>query len=271
MEGGAKKRCFFRLAVVAVWVLTGPIGALAKEEASDFAFFVGIDRPESSKPCLLGKFEAGIKLNIFHSGSEKPCPAKTSGRDVGSPEGGLEDDADFTEVTGACATKAKIGVALLGEPVIDYSAIPIREIEDPIRIDEIDKAVRGSGVLETLRKQNQDLRPGELRELNGILPKVQQIGQPGADIQIVTYNREQPTTGSAYIPPANPRVIIINGTPYPLTGWCSFDTYHVFSLNKRLYFQSGSGCCGCGIVGFELFEITNRGPKVFLSDYSLST
>jgi hypothetical protein len=264
-------RWLFRLIVVAMWAFTDS-AASAKNEPSDFAFVIGLGRSESQKPHLIGMFEPDVKVTVFHSGSDKPCPAETSsgGSHVGPPERGLEDNADFTAITGECADKVKIGVALVGKPVIDFRSIHIQEIKDSIRIGEIDKAVRASGVFESLRKKSQDLNPGEPRELAGIVPKVHQISQPGADIIIVTYNKEQQRNAAAYSPPASPRAIIINGTPYPLTGWCSFDTFHVFSLNNRLFIQSGSCCCGCGIVGFELFEITKGGPKVFLSDDSLS-
>lgn len=69
---------------------------------------------------------------------------------------------------------------------------------------------------------------------------------------------------------SGPRVIVINGIAYPLTGWCSYPFMRIFRLNGKYYLESGSACCGCGITIKELFKIEPTGLVEIQSDGSLS-
>ena len=59
---------------------------------------------------------------------------------------------------------------------------------------------------------------------------------------------------------------------YPLTGPCSFDGLpDIFEMDEKLYLQSGSSCCECGVVIGQLFEFNGKELKTVLEDGSWST
>ncbi|MEM8890534.1 MAG: hypothetical protein AAGD28_21335 [Bacteroidota bacterium] len=57
-----------------------------------------------------------------------------------------------------------------------------------------------------------------------------------------------------------------------LTGPCSFyGLPDIFLMNEKLYLQSGSTCCECGVVIGQLFEFNGKELKTVLEDGSWST
>jgi hypothetical protein len=137
-----------------------------------------------------------------------------------------------------------------------YEILPLNEIRDCTSIRDLDQLARASGLLEILLKKNRgatyalaDLSPA---------PKVISLG----DARIVEYRYSWAT---------GPRVLVLNGKISALTGQCSFPALRAFRLDGKIYIESGSSCCECGISGIELFRITPEGTVLVHSDYSLST
>jgi hypothetical protein len=203
---------------------------------------------------------------MLHPGTEKTCAGTTSA----NTEYIESANAYLTEIVGSCSPKFAIGVALLQKNVVDYKQLHLERLTEPAKVDKIDQTVRKSEVLSVLRTKAQSAVPGDLRALDGVTPKVYRLSLPKAEIFVAAYNSEHSRNEDVYVPESGPKVIMVNGRAYPLTGWCSFATLDVFRLNGQYFIHSGSRCCGCGIVGMELFRVTPKGPVEVLSDYSLS-
>jgi hypothetical protein len=97
------------------------------------------------------------------------------------------------------------------------------------------------------------------------LPKLYRYPTPKREVFIVAYDERKDVHCCS-----GPRVILISGSAYPLTGWCSYPFMRTFRLNGKYYLESGSACCGCGITIMELFKIEATGLVEAYSDGSLS-
>lgn len=233
----------------------------AAMERSDFAFAINCGEPESPALCLVGRFKAGTNVSLLESEPGNVCTAKTTSRVEKAESSG----AYFTRLYGSCKIPKEFVVAVLKKPVRDYLSVHLKEIIIADTASRIDQAIRNSRVLFKLLKKAQDLVPGKIKELEGIIPKVYEFTLPDSNVFIASYESSRENTGVS-----GPRVVIINDRHYPLTGWCSFMTLNVFRLNDQHYVQSGSCCCNCGISIMELFRITHKGLVSVVSDGRLS-
>ncbi len=227
---------------------------------SDFALVVnfGETASEPGKLWVVGKFEPARKITLLLEG-KNTCVMETSPLTEEAESSG----AILTELLGKCQTANKffLEVALIGRPVRDYERIAPKETADVEEIASIDGLIRSSNVLTSLLKKAQDRIPGELEELKGVIPKVNEVMISGSKIRIASYQKPDFD---------GPKVIMIEGRVYPLAGWCSSLNVNVFRLNGQHYAYASSYCCGCGIHIEQIFRITPEGPVEVLSEYSLS-
>jgi hypothetical protein len=223
-----------------------------------FAFVIGCDlADEPGKICLLGAFKLGIKVTLLEAKRPKICISKTS-------EFTVADSVNLMKVSPAahCGLPNQYGIAILEAKVDSYEIIELEEISDKKKVESMDKLVRVTVVLQNLLEKEQGLIPGKIDALSDILPKVYRYPIPKIEAFIVAYDKSADVSG--------PRAILINGVPYPLTGWCSYPHMRAFGLNGEYYLESGSYCCGCGITVKELFKIEPTGLVAVCSNDSLS-
>jgi hypothetical protein len=232
-------------------------GANASLAKNNFVFAVTCGEDSSGKLCLLGKFKAGTKVTFLQPETGNRCVVKTTSRTEEYESSG----AYLTRVTGSCPASKDFMVGVLEKSVLDYERLSLTEIKEAGTIRNIEKSIRSSKALLILLEKAQGIA-GEIKQLEGITPKVYRVALPGLNMFIASFRDKEKICG--------PQVVILNGNVYPLTGWCSYPTLNVFRLNGRHYIQSGSFCCDCGITIMELFLITDQGPIVEHSDSSLS-
>lgn len=160
-------------------------------------------------------------------------------------------------------TSIKPHLILLGDKV-EIKWLNLKEITDSVKKQELANRIN-------LKRDYSD----EFEDTGGALK-----------IELVAYNKEvivhefeykQETyfilsyTFADYQGPAA-TFLLSQGAEYPLTGPCSFFSYpELFLLNERLYLQSGSRCCECGISVQQLFEFNGKELKTILEDGSWST
>lgn len=237
----------------------------AAKRTSAYAFVFPFEE-EAFKLFLVGEFDAGINLTLLDPSSKATCAAKTSTRrdTVDS------SDAPLTELEGECLSNGEFGLAALETRVDDFAAVPLQVVDDPDKVQAVDAIVRGSKALNSLLTKAQDSSPGDISQLTGVTPTVHRLNVSNSEVYVASYQGEATYKQGVYAPEVNPRAVVVGNSAYPLTGWCSFEALNVFRLNGEHYIQSGSRCCGCGIVVDELFRLTPAGPVEVLSDSSLS-
>lgn len=160
----------------------------------------------------------------------------------------------------------KYSVVVLGRAVKTYAPLPLEEGIDKETIGSLDRRIQDGNYLENLLSHSKTLilAGTDVKEdIPAPLPKVVRYPLPHAEIYRATYN-----FGSADI--EGPRIILINGKMYPLTGWCSYPYLRAFLLNGDYYLETGSACCGCGMTAQVLFGIEREGPVIVHADVSES-
>jgi len=162
----------------------------------------------------------------------------------------------------SCEIVDSVPAIIPSEQIKNFSKIELKSIVDSSTIQNIDSICRTSVELKNLLKRNGGL-DYPIDELIGtLMPQIGQFVFKKDSVYIVTYKTTWDTTG--------PRLILINNTVYPLTGQCSFEKLKIYTINERYLIETGSNCCECGIIGSEIYEITQDGPVLIYSDYSWS-
>jgi len=230
----------------------------------DFAFVIPCEWVGQDGICLLGKHKAGVPVSLFNVKRSRLCFAKTT---KSSYNNGELWRFYFTKVIpeDQCDSPDLYSVAVLGPGVSTYQVLQLKEITDEQIIKPLDDAVRRTTVLESLRMKAQGLIAGEISEIQSDLPKLFHYPNPKIGTAILAYDESGDENNVS-----GPRVILVNGVPYPLTGWCSYPYMRAFRFNEEYYLESGSCCCGCGITIKELFKIEPAGLIEVHSDGSLS-
>lgn len=140
---------------------------------------------------------------------------------------------------------------------------PIEDVTDDAVIIKIDSLVRATDYLNKLLISNN----GIIEFKDTILqkrPEIKRVKANKFSYYIVTYNMK----GDYEI---GPRLIVLNEKiVFPLTGQCSFESIYPFNINGINYIQTGSACCGCGIIGFQLFVIEEDAVKTEFEEFGLS-
>jgi hypothetical protein len=228
---------------------------------SDFELVVDC-QSETPQLCVVGKPKVGTQMTLLQSQPPKACAVKTTARTNQLESSGTS----LTALQGSCEVPREFAVAVVKKRIKGYDVLPARQILNTDEVEKIDKAVRDSSALSELLGKAQGTIPGDLKELEGITPKIYQFSLPGVEVSVVSYGEQFIESKGA----SGPKVAVINGRAYPLAGWCSYRTLNIFRLNGQHYVQSGSCCCNCGITIMELFLITPRGLVGILADDSLS-
>jgi len=235
------------------------------EQKRDFGFVIPCKWVGEEGTCFLGNYKAGLSVTLLEKRRSKSCIAKTEGS---KEYKGLGPLFPVTKLytTDACGLADLYSVAILRSKVWDYEILLLEEILDGEKIKSLDTFVRSTTILEGLRTKAQGGIPGEISEIENQWPKLYRYPIPEIEVFIVAYDEKEIEDYCC----SGPRVILIKGTAYPLTGWCSYPFMRIFRLNGEYYLESGSACCGCGITIMELFKIKQRGPVEVHSDGSLS-
>jgi hypothetical protein len=234
------------------------------QQKSDFSFVIPCKWAEEEGICLLGKYKAGLSITLLEKGRSKSCITKSA------RSGEYEGEINFfsftkVNVADACGLPDLYSVAVLKSRVWDYEVLLLEEIFDKEQIKSLNTFVRSTTVLEDLRTKAQGLISGESSVIQSDLPKLYRYPIPKINVFVVAYDESEDGRCCS-----GPRVILINGTAYPLTGWCSYPFMRIFRLNGEYYLESGSACCDCGITIMELFKIKPTGLVEVHSDGSLS-
>lgn len=112
----------------------------------------------------------------------------------------------------------------------------------------------------------QSLVPGdEDYPLDSLFAKAHRFESADAHGYIVSYENEKGSE-RAY----GPRFVVFGNKVHALTGWCSHPYVRAFMLNGIFYVESGSHCCGCGIIIMELYSIRRDAVDLVFDDASES-
>jgi tetratricopeptide (TPR) repeat protein len=220
---------------------------------------------KSDATCLLGVVDSGKRVILLHKDKSIVCTARTGKRndyeDVSGP-------ISFTEIDDManCEEPENYSVAVVNYDVTSYEVIPLQEFTDQAKIKEFDQIVRNTDVLQSLLDKDAGAGYRVSEDISGDLPRVFRCPIKNTDAYILEYMF---VWGGAS-PPVGPRVMVLNGSVYGLTGQCSHPGLRMFRMNGDYYIESGSSCCECGITGQELFRIDRSGPVRVHSDYSFS-
>ena len=249
------------LSVGLVMLSCTPYVSTASKGKVDFAFVIPCEWVEQPGICLLEKHKVGAPVSLLEVKTSRVCSARTSKNNHHDWAG---RQLIFTEVTPSdhCALPDSYSISILGPVIGTYELLRLEEITDAVIIKSIDNVVRHTTVLESLRMKEQ---PGQISEIESKSPRLFRYPHPNIGTYILAYNEsddEQNVSG--------PRVILLNGVPYPLTGWCSYPYMRAFRFNQEYYLESGSCCCDCGITLKELFRIDSSGLVDVRRDSSLS-
>lgn len=130
--------------------------------------------------------------------------------------------------------------------------------------NSLDKAIHDSPVLQSFNETAQGLvQYNKNFPLEFFTPKAYRFSVMNKESYIVSYEK-----GEKY--PYGPKFIYFDDKPQILTGWCSYPYVRAFILNQEHYFESGSGCCDCGITVMELFKIEAGRVRLIHGDSSES-
>ncbi len=236
--------------------------SITKNIVSNYSFVFSDNQAKDF--AILGTAALGKEVTLLEKDTANYCTAvTTTNRDAGW--------ANPIEVTSLvtqhnCKSDHAYSVAVIGTTVKDYHLISYDKVSDDSLIKEIDLKVRNSSAMESLKTRAQDLISGyDIVPFADVKPTLYTLHIPNRDILLASY-----TVRRGQQLQEGPRVVIINGNYYPLTGWCSYPDFRVFVLNGTYYIESGSYCCGCGITIQELFEIKNDGVVPVWADSSYS-
>jgi len=207
--------------------------------------------------CLLGKYPQNLKVTLLEIDQAEIWTSYT--REPIDYQGEISSFS-VTPVFSAprCGEGRYYGIAILDSIITNYEIVKLERISDDKKIQSLDRIVRSTTVLEKLRTNITK----ETYEPEG-LPEVFLYPMPEIETFVVSYEGGYPGI-------FGPRVVLINGSAYPLTGWCSYPYMGSFRLNGDYYIESGSLCCECGITLMELFRIRPTAPVKVHSDGSLS-
>ena len=238
------------------------------QQERDFGFVISCKWAEEESNCLLGNYRAGLSVTLLEKRRSKSCITKTEGRKEYEGYWGASGSFPVTKLsmTDTCSLANLYSLAILKSQISDYEILVLEEILDREKIKSLDTFVRSTTILEDLRTKAQGIVAGEISEIENELPKLYRYPIPEIEVLIVAYDESKNEDYCC----SGPRVVLIKGTPYSLTGWCSYPFMRIFRLNEEYYLESGSACCGCGITIKELFKITKKGPVKVHSDGSLS-
>jgi hypothetical protein len=229
---------------------------------SKYAFvFDSVSRLGLESVSLYGHYPLKQKVYLLGKDQSEICEAITA------EHGTYHDEVKYFPYTTLKAVHScqRVGYAVaVFDPILSYKTVNLLPIYDPSIISRLEMLVRNSSVPQKLSNKAQGLVPGEKDyPIQDLIPKVYRFEAANAQGYIVSYD-----AGEKY--PSGPRFIVFGDSVYAFTGWCSCPYVNAFMLNNNLYFESGSGCCSCGISLKELYKIEKNKVEIVLSDASES-
>lgn len=211
---------------------------------------------------LFGKFPLNQDITIVDYHFKKTYNSKTNGYFVFEDE--LLGKKVLTSILPIKDYKNEdFCFAFIGNKFKQTEFQYIEYITDELVIFKIDSLVRATDYLNKLLITNN----GIIEFKDTILhktPEIKRVKANNFEYYVVTFNMK----GDYEI---GPRLIVLNEKKvFPLTGQCSFENIFPFSINGINYIQTGSACCGCGIIGFQLFVIEKDNVKNEFEEFGLS-
>ncbi|HWR71887.1 MAG TPA: hypothetical protein VN604_01825 [Nitrospirota bacterium] len=238
----------------------------ADNSKSQFAFVFNSSRnPNPATFSLYGNHPLNQAVKLLHVSSNNICDAVTQKQEVFNDEV-VSFPITVLKTISKCEAPTRYAVAFFGK-ISEYRVVSQQTVTDQEFTNSLDKAIRESSVLQTFKEATQTTRgiiPYDKEfPLNYFTPKIYRFSISNRDIYLVSYQKdEQHSFG--------PKFIVLDGRPQILTGWCSYPNVRAFILNQEQYFESGSGCCDCGITVMELFKIEADRVRLVHGDSSES-
>jgi hypothetical protein len=209
---------------------------------------------------LYGRYSLNRKVHLLDIPHNESCEALTQQNVDFEGRVGIIMPITTLRPDDNCGSPSRYSVAAF-EPVWEYGPVHLDLVSDADLIRSIDCEVRASSALKSLSKKAQGVIPGdEFSPTDELSPKVYSFRNSNVSGFLVSYE------GGYH----GPRVVVLDGVPYALTGWCSFPFVRAFILNGVFYLESGSACCGCGMAAMEIFQVTSAGVRTVHADSSES-
>ena len=206
---------------------------------------------------LFGKFELNKNVTLIDNSAGRVYETKTL-----SYHAVLESDWEpyvETLIGTQPNKKNNIVFGFFGNKPKDYHVIPKNNLDNPVQIHKMDSLITNSENYDKLLKdvgwETNDSR------LNKATIELMEFNVEGKKIFIVTYKLSDCI---------GPRFAVINNTVFPLTGPNSLEHINAFVMNKTFYIETGSGGCNSGEVGYQIFELTEKGIENIYENWELS-
>jgi hypothetical protein len=215
--------------------------------------------------CLYGQHKLGEIVTLADNSTGYLFESKTSSYTT--------NKSDF-ESDGAILTTIKnqpqmntsgIYIAFFKTMPSDYFLLKQEKINNYELSKNIDSLIRSTSIIDSLFNENKGTgRYWDVdSELKETLPKLTSIKIKDQEILIASYELSKDVYG--------PKLAILNKTKIiPLTGQCSASFFYTYSMFGKYYIYTGSGCCDCGIIAYQIFEIKRDTIIKMFEDYSFS-
>jgi hypothetical protein len=209
---------------------------------------------------LFGKFEPEKTITLINNKDRMLFETKT--KSIITTKSDIMGEIWLTRI----ATQPKIekcksfDYCLFSEKPSDYSVInPMENLNIPI--EKIDSLIRKTNLLDLLLEKSGQKQSMEY-SIGRSLPSISTFNINNSFLTIVSYRY--------FDSPNGPRIVYYKDNLFPLTGQCSFNYIFIYRLNSKYFIQTGSSCCGCGYIVFQVFEITNQSIELIYNDDSFA-